>query len=118
MDEGLPIAYNVLDHGVPVFASDGTQVGTVAAVLSASREDVFHGLLIATPGHGKRFLEAASVASIHERGVDLRIDADAARSLPPPEHDAPVFDENPAEQQRWRHWVNLMMGRGDWHRER
>jgi hypothetical protein len=117
VDEGLPIAYQMLDAGVPVIASDGEQVGTVGSVLSAPEEDVFHGLLMNTPGHGIRFLEAAAIASIHEHGVDLRIDSIAARSLPPPEHRAPVYDENPAEQQRWRHWVHRMTGRSDWKHE-
>ena len=116
MDEGRPIAYQMLDEGVPVLASDGEQVGTVGAVLSAPEKDVFHGLLINTPGRGIRFLEAAAIDSIHERGVDLRIDAGAAASLPPPEHAAPVYDEDPARQQGWRHWVNALTGRGDWDR--
>ena len=98
MDEGLPIAYQLLEAGVPVLASDGEQVGTVGSVLSAPEEDVFHGLLINTPGHGVRFLEASAIASIHEHGVDLRIDSAAAQNLPPPEHKAPVFDENPDQQ--------------------
>jgi hypothetical protein len=118
VDEGLPIAYQMLDEGVPVLASDGQQVGTVGSVLSAPEEDVFHGLLINTPSHGIRFLEAASIASIHEHGVDLRIDSAAAQSLPAPEHKAPVYDEDPTRQQRWRHWVHLMTGRSDWKRER
>jgi hypothetical protein len=118
VDEGLPIAYQMLDTGVPVIASDGEQVGTVGSVLSAPEQDIFHGLLVKTPNHGIRFLEAADIASIHEHGVDLRIDSAAARALPPPEHDAPVFDENPAEQQRWRHWVHHMTGRSDWKHER
>jgi hypothetical protein len=118
MDEGLPIAYQMLDEGVPVLASDGQQVGTVGSVLSAPEEDVFHGLLVNTPGHGIRFLEAASIASIHEHGVDLRIDLATAQSLPPPEHAAPVFDEDPEKQQKWRHWVHKITGRGDWNHER
>jgi hypothetical protein len=118
MDEGLPVAYQMLDTGVPVLASDGEQVGTVGSVLSAPEEDIFHGLLIDTPGHGIRFLEAASIASIHEHGVDLRIDSAAAQSLPAPEHKAPVYDENPALQQGWRHWVHRITGRSDWNHER
>jgi uncharacterized protein YrrD len=118
MDEGLPIAYSLLDAGVPVLASDGEQVGTVGAVLSAPEEDVFHGLLIDTPGHGIRFVEADSIASIHEHGVDLRIDAAAARSLPAPEHKAPVYDENPSHQGKWTHWVHIITGRNDWDHER
>jgi len=118
MDEGAPIAYTMLDPGVPVLASDGERVGTVASVLSAPEEDVFHGLLIDTPSHGVRFLEAAAIASIHERGVDLRIDSAATQSLPEPEHKAPVYDEDPSERQGWRHWVNRLSGRSDWKHER
>jgi hypothetical protein len=118
MDEGLPIAYTMLDPGVPVLASDGEQVGTVASVLSAPEKDVFHGLLIDTKDHGVRFLEAAAIASIHEHGVDLRIDSATAHSLPAPEHKAPVFDELPDEQQKWRHWVHRLTGRNDWNPER
>jgi uncharacterized protein YrrD len=116
MDEGQPIAYTLLGEGVPVLASDGGRVGTVGAVLSAPEKDVFHGLLVNTSDHGVRFVEAAAIASIHERGVDLRIDSAAAASLPPPEHAAPVYDEDPAKQQGWRHWVNALTGRGDWDR--
>ena len=118
MDEGLPIAYEMLDAGVPVYASDGECVGRVGAVLEAPEKDIFHGLLIDTDGHGIRFVEAAAVASIHERGVDLRIDSAAARELPPPEHEAPVYDEDPARQNRWRHWLHVITGRSDWDHER
>jgi hypothetical protein len=117
VDEGNPIAYEVLQRGVPVFASDGQQVGTVGSVLSAPEKDIFHGLLIDVPGQGVRFLEAAAIASLHERGVDLRIDSAAARSLPGPQHKAPVYDEDPARQQTWRHWVNRIALRKDWHHE-
>ena len=118
MDEGLPIAYQVLEAGVPVLASDGEQVGTVGSVLSAPEEDVFHGLLMHTPARGVRFVEAAAIASIHEHGVDLRIDAAAAQSLPGPEHDAPVYDEDPATQTKWSHVINKLTLRKDWHHER
>jgi uncharacterized protein YrrD len=118
VDEGLPISYQLLDEGVPVLASDGQQVGTVGSVLSAPEEDVFHGLLIDAPGHDVRFVPADAIASIHEHGVDLRIDAAGAHSLPAPEHKAPVYDEDPEKQQRWRHWVHKLTGRNDWNHER
>jgi hypothetical protein len=118
VEEGLPIAYQLLDRGVPVLASEGTQVGTVTAVLAAPEEDVFHGLLIETSGRTVHFIEAASIASIHEHGVDLRIGAAAVMGLPGPEHSAPVYHEDPADQGRWHHWVHHLSGRGDWHRER
>src|SRR6476620_8348631 len=83
MDEGLPIAYAVLDEDVPVYASGGEQVGTVDHVVSAPEEDIFHGIVIRTDS-GQRFVAADQVGSIHERGVDLVIDAAAAASLPDP----------------------------------
>jgi hypothetical protein len=118
VDEGSPIAYGLLDDGVPVLASDGTQVGTVASVLAAPEEDVFHGLLVETPGHTLHFVEAAIIASIHEHGVDLRVAAVAVSKLPGPEHAAPVYNEDPDKQQRWRHWVHRITGRSDWERPR
>ncbi len=48
MDEGLPISYEVLDRGVPVYSEDGQAVGTVDHVVAAAREDIFHGLVIRT----------------------------------------------------------------------
>jgi sporulation protein YlmC with PRC-barrel domain len=117
MDEGLPIAYGLLDKNVPVLTSDGEQVGTVHHVVAAPEQDIFHGLVISTPGHGLRFVEAADVASLHEHGVDLRIDMAAAQSLPQPGGGAQVFDEDPGEMKGWHHWAHKAMMRGDWKRE-
>jgi hypothetical protein len=116
VDEGLPIAYEVLEKGVPVLASGGEQVGTVHHVVAAPEEDIFHGLVIAT-AQGRRFVTAADVASLHEHGVDLKIDSAAAQSLPEPGGGAPVYDEDPGEMKGWHHWVHLLGLRGDWHRE-
>jgi hypothetical protein len=118
VDEGLPIAYQLLEDGVPVLASGGERVGTVASVISESSEDIFHGLLIKTPDQGLRFIDASSISSIHEHGVDLRIDSAAAKSLPLPEHGAPVYTENPDAQDKWHHWVHKLTGRNDWDHER
>jgi hypothetical protein len=118
MDEGLPIAYEVLDKGVAVLSSDGVQLGTVHHVVAAPEKDIFHGLVITVPGRGRRFVEAADVESLHERGVDLRIDAAAAAGLPEPGGGAPVYDEDPGEMKGWHHWAHLAGMRGDWKRER
>lgn len=122
MDEGLPIAYPVLDEGVAVYASDGAQVGTVDHVISAPSEDVFHGIVISTEG-GRRFVAADQVASLHERGVDLRIDAAAAAALPEPHGAAPAWrDRDPdAKPSRWTHLVDMVSGKDsrqrDWTEE-
>jgi uncharacterized protein YrrD len=118
VDDGAPIAYQLLESGVPVLASDGERIGTVGSVLDAPEKDVFHGLLVETRDHGIRFVEAAAIESIHEHGVDLRIDSAAAAQLPGPERRAPVYDEIASQQQSWRHWVHRITGRSDWNRVR
>jgi Uncharacterized protein conserved in bacteria (DUF2171) len=109
VDEGLPIAYEVLDKGVPVYANGGEQVGTVDHVVSAEREDIFHGVVIRAEGK-KRFVAADQVESIHERGVDLTIDAAAAGALPQPHGGAPAWRANEpgTTPSRWREMLDLL----------
>jgi uncharacterized protein YrrD len=113
----MPVAYQVLAEGVCVYAADGTQVGTVHHVIAAVDQDIFHGLVIATVGHGRRFVEAADVASLHERGVDLRIDVEAVAALAEPGGAAPEYSEDPS-QTKWAHWARRLSGRSDWQRRR
>jgi hypothetical protein len=109
VDEGLPIAYEVLDKGVPVYASGGEQVGTVDHVVSAEREDIFHGVVIRSEGR-KRFVAADQVGSIHERGVDLTIDAATAAALSQPHGGAPAWRarEPGTKPGRWRDMLDLL----------
>jgi len=90
-DRGAPVSYLTLARGTPVFASDGTRVGTVAHVLADADADIFDGIVIdIRPGPGgHRFVDAPEVASLAERGVTLTIDAAAVEALPRP-------SENPA----------------------
>jgi hypothetical protein len=119
MDEGLPVAYQVLEKNVPVYASDGEQVGTVDHVVSAPAEDIFHGIVIRAEG-GRRFVPADQVASLHEHGVDLRIAKAAALALREPHGGAPAWrDREPGVQpSRWTSIVDLLRGgdrrRHDW----
>ena len=112
MDEGLPIAYEVLEPGVPVYASDGGQVGTVAHVVAAPEEDIFHGIVMHGDA-GERFVPADQVAAMHERGVDLRIDGDAVVGLGVPEHGAPAWrvHEPGVKPSRWQRFVDLVEGK-------
>ena len=57
MDEGLPIAYQVLEQGVPVYSSDGEQLGSVDHVVAAPDEDIFHGVVMRA-GQERRFIAA------------------------------------------------------------
>jgi len=119
MDEGLPIAYEVLDDGVPVYSSDGELVGTVEHVVAAPAEDIFHGIVISAEA-GRRFVAADQVASLHERGVDLRIDAAAAATLRGPHGAAPAWrvQQPGIRPSRWKHVLDRLEGvaptRRDW----
>jgi hypothetical protein len=113
MDEGLPIAYEVLDKGVPVYASDGGSVGFVEHVLGAPEVDIFHGIVIGA-GEDHRFVAADQIASMHERGVDLRIDSAAVAALPGPERGSPAWRvrEPGVKPSRWRRILDELEGIG------
>jgi hypothetical protein len=119
VDEGLPIAYQVLDEGIPVYAADGVQVGTVDHVVAAPALDIFHGIVVRV-GATRRFVAADQVESLHERGVDLRISAATAAELPEPHGAALAWrDREPGvKPSRWTHLVDLVSGkdprRRDW----
>jgi hypothetical protein len=117
VDEGAPIAYEVLEEGVPVLDRDGVQVGTVFYVLSAPREDIFHGIVVDVPDHGRHVVEAADIAAIHERGVDLRVGAEQVREAPAPHGGAGVFrDDSTAMTRGWAHLVSKLTLHRDWKR--
>jgi sporulation protein YlmC with PRC-barrel domain len=111
MDEGLPIAYEVLEPGVPVYASGGEQVGTVAHVVAAPEKDIFHGIVLRGE-QGERFVPADQVASLHERGVDLRIDRVTADGLPEPAGGAPAWRANEpgVKPSPWQRFIDLVTG--------
>jgi hypothetical protein len=122
VDDGLPIAYEALEWGVPVYASGGEQVGTVDEVLAAPEEDIFHGIVIRS-GSGQRFAAADLVASLHERGVELRIDVAAATALPGPEKGTPAWQvrEPGVKPRRWKRFKDMLTGadpkREEWREE-
>jgi hypothetical protein len=119
VDEGAPISYQVLDTGVPVYSLEGEQLGTVDHVVAAVGADIFHGVIMRTR-NGRRFIAGDQVASLHERGVDLRIDAAAAADLPEPHGAAPArrVHEPGLKPSRWHQIVDRFTGapphRGDW----
>jgi uncharacterized protein YrrD len=85
-DLGAPSSYLDLGKGAEAYTCDGKKVGEVAHVLAAPEEDIFDGIVLDTsvlPG-GHRFVDADQVEQIFERGVLLKIDRQAAESLPEP----------------------------------
>jgi hypothetical protein len=118
VEEGAPISYQVLDAGVPVYSLEGEQLGTVEHVVAALGEDIFHGVVMRTSA-GRRFIAADQVASLHERGVDLRIDAAAAGDLPEPHGAAPArhVHEPGLKPSRWSQIVDMLSGLPRHHRD-
>jgi hypothetical protein len=94
MDLGNPSSYLALPEGVDVLSSDGQKVGTVEHVLAVPEVDVFDGVIVDMPG-GHRFADASQVGSIHERGVVLSLDREAAERLPMPAENPASLDAGP-----------------------
>ena len=81
---GDPGSYLTLEEGTAVLSSDGEDLGRVEEVLADEDSDVFDGLVVRMGAlrRDRRFVEAAQVEEIYERGVVLKLDAVAARDLP------------------------------------
>jgi uncharacterized protein YrrD len=96
-DLGPPSSYLALPAGVPVYSSDGEEVGKVEHVLAVPDDDIFDGIVLDTsvlPG-GHRFVDAPEVGEIYERGVVLKIDATAAEALPEPSANPGALEARP-----------------------
>jgi hypothetical protein len=115
--EPTPIAYTGLAAGTPVQASDGSDFGTVEAVLDIPDLDVFDGIVVQTEG-GSRFVDADQVETITTAYVRCRLTSDEAHALPEPQA-APTYGVDAHEDigsslgDRFRR----MFGRGNWKRE-
>jgi uncharacterized protein YrrD len=98
-DLGAAGSFLTLADGTPVYARDGEQVGRVAHVLAEPAIDIFDGIVLdrsRLPG-GIRFVDAAHVAEIHDRGVLLTITAAEADQLPEPSENPAAMRADPAE---------------------
>jgi sporulation protein YlmC with PRC-barrel domain len=92
-DDDHQISYQALPRGVPVYTSDGIELGKVHRVQDNAREHIFDGLVVAT-GDGQVFVDAPEVARITTQRVTLTIDTTQARDLPP------------AHATGWRRWFS------------
>lgn len=98
-DLGQPASYMVLERGAAVYSCDEQEVGRVEHVLAEAEIDIFDGIVLDTsvlPG-GHRFVDADQVEEIFERGVLLKLDREAAESLPEPAENPAAMDADPAE---------------------
>jgi uncharacterized protein YrrD len=94
---GEPSSYLALEEGTAVYSADGEPVGKVAHVLADVEEDIFDGIVIETPDHGRRhvFADATQVEEIRTGAVTLKLDAEASRSLPQPTANPAVLEAGP-----------------------
>ena len=84
-----PVAWRYVKEGTPVRGPDGSQLGTVEAMLGSDQEDIFHGIavragLLSTP----RVVAADDVVDMTPTSVAIRLDAEALSNAPehrPPE---------------------------------
>jgi hypothetical protein len=83
------ISYQAVPTGVPVLTASGQEIGTLEHVLQIPEEDLFDGLVVATPD-GLRFVDADQVGTITATAVHSTVDDAAVASLPAPEG-APVY---------------------------
>lgn len=99
MDLGQPSSYEVLAAGAPVYSSDEQPIGKVSHVLAAEREDLFEGIIIGEHRFGAehRFVDAEDVDRIYDRGVVLKLDAQACERLPKPSRNPAVMRDDPGE---------------------
>jgi PRC-barrel domain protein len=102
MTDEHQIGYQALPRGVPVFTSDGVELGKVHRVQDNAREHIFDGLVVATKD-GRVFVDAPEVARITTQRVTLTIDAAQARDLPA----KPAGTAAHATRARgWRRWFS------------
>ena len=80
-EDGHQIGYQALPRGVPVFTSDGVELGRVHRVQDNAREHIFDGIVVTTK-QGRRFVDAPEVVRITASRVTLSIDAEEAQNLP------------------------------------
>ena len=81
MDDEHAIGYQVLPKGVPVEASDGTEVGKFDKAIHHHREHMLDGIVMRTE-KGRFFVDAPEIARITNRRVILTIDTGAVTALP------------------------------------
>ncbi|HVO53916.1 MAG TPA: PRC-barrel domain-containing protein [Solirubrobacterales bacterium] len=96
-DLGERSSYLVVAKGVPVFSSDGEEIGRVVEVLADAKDDMFDGIIFdaSAASRGHRFVDAPEVGEIYERGVILKIDAGEAAKLGKPGKNPALLEVSP-----------------------
>jgi PRC-barrel domain len=103
MDDDQQIGYQALPRGVPVFTSDGAELGSVHRVQDNAREHIFDGIVVTTPDGRRVFVDAPEVARITVGRVTLTIDTAEAGRLPEARGKRGALEEQTRRtMRRWR----------------
>ncbi len=110
-DIGHAVHYTAVPAGTTVYGSDGERAGTVEVMLDNYREHIFDGVIFKSLEGSTLFADAPEVEHTAERGVVLKLTADEAQRLGPPEKGHAKFRPD-------RHAGRLgrLLGRG-WRRQ-
>ncbi len=86
IDDGAAVHYTAVPVGAPVYSAEGAEVGAVVEIRDNYREHIFDGVVFRDAGGALRFADAPEVTRTAERGVTLKLSAEQAAELGPPEH--------------------------------
>jgi hypothetical protein len=82
-DTGQPVSWRTARYDTPVYASDGTRIGTVREVLGSDSEDIFHGLRVRLDDGGRDVMVPADFAArMTTDRIDLSAEAAELAALP------------------------------------
>lgn len=96
IDDGEAVHYMAVPPGAPVYAADGTEVGTVREILDNRRENIFDGVVFRGRDGRLRFVDAPEVSRTAERGVTLTLSAEEAAALESPARGGGLARPGPA----------------------
>lgn len=68
-EDETPLAWQRTPPRARVYGADGTEFGTVEALLGDEEEDIFHGLAVKRAGDGVIELPAPHIKKICDKGV-------------------------------------------------
>jgi hypothetical protein len=78
------VAWIAVEEGAAVLAADGSRVGSMKEVAGDEEHDIFHGLVVTSPGvDGDCYIPAERVTGIWPTRVQTDLTPEEAKSLPP-----------------------------------
>lgn len=83
-EDETPVAWHAIPRHTPVFAGDGSEIGTADSLLGDEDEDIFHGIVLRRSEDGEMLeLPARRVQRMTTRRVVTDLAATDVPALPP-----------------------------------